>query len=137
MEHESFRAGVHRAVPVTRLRGVNVGVVRPVVACLIGEARAAADGDGRRVLFDANRRPMDLHGKANGAIIETCFDHDKGTLSFGINGGPLQRALDGFPVGAAMRPHAFLPGSGHRVSFTCPYVQHALPAGRLTDMVLP
>ena len=95
------------------------------------------DGSLKQVLFDAEGKPGHLRGKANGAIIETCLDHDKGTLSFGINGGPLQRALGGFPVGAAMRPHAFLPGSGHRVSFTCPYVQHALPAGRLTDMVLP
>ena len=67
------------------------------------------DGDEKRVLFDADGKPINLRERANGAIIEVCLDHDKGTLLFGINGGPLQRALGGFPVGAAMRPCAFLP----------------------------
>ena len=55
------------------------------------------DCQGKPVLFNAEGQPDIMYGRANGAIIETCFDHDKGTLSFGINGGPLQRALDGFP----------------------------------------
>ena len=64
-----------------------------------------------------------MHRRANGAIIEVCLDHDKGALSFGINGGPLQRALGGFPRGAAMRPYARL-FYDDAVRFARPYIQH-------------
>ena len=55
-------------------------------------------------------------------MIEVYLDHDTGTLSFGINGGPLQRVLDGFPRGAAMRPFARL-YYGDAVRFARPYIQ--------------
>ena len=54
-----------------------------------------------------------------------CFDHDAGTLSFGINGGPLQHALKGFPADAAMRPYAWLLSEHDRVRFVRPFIQHA------------
>jgi len=86
------------------------------------------DGNGKQVLFNAERnRPDNLRGRATGALVEVCLDHDKGTLSFGINGGPLQRALDGFPVGAAMRPFAKLPIEGDWVRFARPYIYHKAP----------
>ena len=82
-------------------------------------------GNSKQVLFDAEGEPDCLHlGRATGAIIEVCLDHDKGTLSFSINGGPLQRALDGFPAGAAMRPCAKLVCKDDAVRFARPYIQH-------------
>ena len=66
-------------------------------------ASQKGDGADKKVLFN----PDDLEGRAKGAIIEVCLDHDKGTLSLGINGGPLQHVLSGFPRGAAMRPFAY------------------------------
>ena len=65
-----------------------------------------------------------MHRRANGAIIEVCLDHDKGALSFGIKGGSLQRALDGFPAGAAMRPFASLVRENDAVRFARPYIHH-------------
>ena len=72
----------------------------------------------------AEGKPDSLRGRARGAIVEVCLDHDTGTLSFGINGGPLQRALGGFPAGAAMRPFAWLPFPDDAVRFARPYIQH-------------
>ena len=69
-------------------------------------------------------KPDSLCRRADGATIEVCLDHDKGTLWFGINGGPLQRALDGFPAGAAMRPFARLYHKHDAVRFARPYIQH-------------
>ena len=85
------------------------------------------DGHDKQVLFDAEGKPDKLRGRANGATIEVCLDHDAGTLSFGINGGPLQHALDGFPAGAAMRPFAKLPIEGDWVRFARPYIYHKAP----------
>ena len=82
------------------------------------------DGDYKQVLLSEEGKPDHLYGRANGAIIEVCLDHAKGALSFGINGGPLQRALGGFPVGAAMRPFAWLPCKNDAVRFARPYIQH-------------
>ena len=82
------------------------------------------DGDYKRVLFDAEGKPDELQGRANGATIEVCLDHKTGTLSFGINGGPLQRALDGFPAAAAMRPFAYAVNQGDMLRFARPYIQH-------------
>ena len=82
------------------------------------------DGNEKQVLFDAEGKPDNLKKRASDAIIEVCLDHDKGTLSFGINGGPLQRALAGFPAGAAMRPYAILPSHDEAVRFARPYIQH-------------
>ena len=99
------------------------------------EGRAAArrasfpDGDRKQVLVDAEGKPDDLDGRAKGAIIEVCLDHDAGTLAFGINGGPLQHALKGFPAGAAMRPFAELPRKSRkddRVRFARPYILHMI-----------
>ena len=85
------------------------------------------DGQCKQVLFDAEGKPDNrfLFRRAIGAIIEICLDHDAGTLSLGVNGGPMQRALAGFPVGAAMRPYAWLPFYRDAVRYVRPYIQHS------------
>ena len=83
------------------------------------------DGHWKQVLFDSEGKPERLYKRANGAIIEICLDHDAGTLSLGVNGGPMQRALAGFPVGAAMRPYAWLPFYRDAVRYVRPYIQHS------------
>lgn len=67
------------------------------------------DGHGEQVMKDEAGQPADLVGRAVGAIIEVLVDHDEGTLSFQVNGGPLLVALKGeskFPRHAALRPFA-------------------------------
>ena len=67
-----------------------------------------------------------LFGRAIGAVIEVLVDHDEGTLSYRVNGGPLLEALKGetkFPKGAALRPFVACPvHSGDRVRLVTPYL---------------
>ena len=81
----------------------------------------APDGLGpednqKQVMKDAAGRPANLNGKAKGAVITVCIDHDAGTLGFRVNGGPLLEALKGFPVGAALRPWVYC-AFEHALSF--------------------
>ena len=85
------------------------------------------DGHYKQVLVDAAGKPDNLFCRADGAIVEVCLDHDAGTLSFGINGGPLQHALKGFPAGAAMRPFSVLWRAVDKVRFARPYIVHESP----------
>ena len=48
---------------------------------------------------------------------------DAGTLSFRVNGSPVLEALTGFPVGAALRPHAFGSRPGDRVCLVRGYLE--------------
>ena len=47
------------------------------------------DGDETQVMKDAAGQPTNLTGSAIGAEIEVIVDHDEGTRSFRVNGGPL------------------------------------------------
>ena len=67
------------------------------------------DRNGTHVLKDADGNPTNLCGKAEGAVIEVCVDHDGGSLSFRVDRGPLHPAvLSGFPPAASLRPWARL-----------------------------
>ena len=57
---------------------------------------------------DTNRHLADLEGRAQGALVEVTVDHDAGTLSYCINGGPRFETLRGFPPAAALRLWAML-----------------------------
>ena len=81
------------------------------------------DGDMKQVIVDADGKPYGLLGRAKGATIEVCLDHDAGALSFGINGGPLQHALKGFPAGAPLRPFSRLLYPYERLRFGRPFIQ--------------
>lgn len=83
------------------------------------------DGDLTQVLKDASGEPADLRGRATGREIEVVVNHDEGTLSFAIDGGPGMLALSGvarFPEGAELRPWALLLQPQDRVSFVRPYM---------------
>ena len=75
------------------------------------------DGDERLILTDCAGNPTNLKQKANGALIAVVVDHDRGTLSFRINDGPVLEALTGFPAGAQLRPWAWCVGVDAGVSF--------------------
>ena len=86
------------------------------------------NGDCTRVVKDEAGLPTDLCYRAIGAVIEVIFDHDKGTLSFHVNDGPLLDALKGkttrckFPKGAALRPFACCPLVGDRLRLVTPFL---------------
>ena len=51
------------------------------------------------------------------ATIDVVIDHDEGTLSFGVNGGPATSCLvQGLPAGAALKPIVSLYDKGDRVA---------------------
>ena len=58
----------------------------------------------------------------DGSIIEVRFDHDAGTLSFGVNGEPPRHALGGFPKAVAMRPWVELGFPARQLSLVRPYL---------------
>ena len=80
------------------------------------------DGHLKHVLVDElTGEPTTLEGRANGAIIEVTVDHDEGTLSFRLNGGPevcltptarralretVERARARTVLSPALRPHS-------------------------------
>ena len=78
------------------------------------------NGNYEQIMKDPTGRPADLRGGATGATIEVRVDHDAGTLSYRINGGPGLTALPPpggtghakrleprvFARGAALRPYA-------------------------------
>ena len=77
------------------------------------------NGNYKQVIKDMDGRPASLRGKATGALVEVLVDHDAGTLTYRINGGPCLVALPPqdeaatttkssqvFPQGAALRPYA-------------------------------
>ena len=73
----------------------------------------------KQVIFTADGQHTGLAGRANGAVIEVLVDHDEGVLRFAIDGGPpLQHVLEGFPLGAALRPYAYLYWGADQVSFS-------------------
>ena len=78
------------------------------------------DGHRTQVMKDEAGQSNGLRGKATGAVISVCIDHDAGTLGFRVNGGPLLEALKGFPVGAALRPWVCCLDK-HQLSFAPPY----------------
>jgi hypothetical protein len=81
------------------------------------------DGHRKRLMWDDSGQPTNLRGRAEGAVIEVIVDHDTGTLSFRINGGPPILALSGFPRGAALRAWVSLfAEEPDRVSLVRPYL---------------
>ena len=80
------------------------------------------DGDLTQVLKDSGGEPTDLRGKATGREVEVLVNHDEGTLSYRIDGGPEMLALSGFPEAAELRPWARLLQPHDRVSFVRPYM---------------
>lgn len=58
------------------------------------------DGHLKNVLIDEESgEPTNLEGRARGCVIEVTLDHEEGTLSFRLNGGPDGPKICGFPVG--------------------------------------
>ena len=57
-----------------------------------------------------------VHGPAIGTRVGVYVDHDRGELSFGINGMASTRLFAGFPSGAAFRLCALLWGKDDRLS---------------------
>ena len=94
------------------------------------------NGNYKQVMKDEAGRRASLRGGANGAVVEVLVDHDAGSLSYRVNGGPGLEALplrDGdrghgreaacaFPKGAALRPYASCYYPGDRLSFVAAFV---------------
>ena len=58
------------------------------------------DGHLQSVLVgEDGETPVRLEGSAIGAVVEVIVDHEEGTLSFKLNGGPEGPRIRGFPVG--------------------------------------
>ena len=54
----------------------------------------------KQVLVDEESGlPTNLEGRARGSIVEVTLDHEEGSLSFRLNGGPEGYKISGFPVG--------------------------------------
>ena len=73
------------------------------------------DGNRTQVMVREDGVASDLRGRARGAVIETLFDTISRTLSFRINGGPVLKALSGFPPDAQLRMFSFLFDQGDRL----------------------
>ena len=60
------------------------------------------NGHAKRMLVDAESggEAASLKGRAQGSVLEVAYDHDGGTLSFRLNGGPRGAILAGFPKAA-------------------------------------
>ena len=104
-------------------------------------------GDQAQVMVDEAGQPVNLKGRATGAVIEVVVDHSDGSLAFGVNGAPPRRVPNGWPPGynpdsedeeeqpeppaklpfkfpqhAPIRPWAFLMKDNDRVSFVQKYL---------------
>ena len=64
------------------------------------------NGHLTHVLYDPSGAKTNLHGRATvGCTIVVMYDADEGALAYSLGeGGPVLRALGGFPKGEAMRP---------------------------------
>ena len=99
------------------------------------------NGNYMQVIQDAEGRPGNLRGKATGALIEVLVDHEIGTLSFRIDGGPrfvalspqdedapeMNRGSGVFPPGAALRPYASCYYPGDSLRFESPWAYCTTP----------
>mmetsp|Transcript_31194 Transcript_31194/g.103239 ORF Transcript_31194/g.103239 Transcript_31194/m.103239 type:complete len:270 (+) Transcript_31194:41-850(+) len=81
-----------------------------------GWPRLAPQCDATSVLVDEDGQATSLEGRAAGAVLEFCVDHDTHTLSIGLNGGPLHEAIVGFPPNVALRPYVRFDQRNDRVS---------------------
>lgn len=66
-----------------------------------------APADRVAQILSENSERADI-GSSTGCVVEVLVDHDGGTLSFRVDGGPPVKAQDGFERGAPLRPYASL-----------------------------
>lgn len=59
------------------------------------------DGHLRQMLTNAQGEHVRLEGRACGCVIQVHFDHDAGSISFSLDGGPPGPRLSGFPKGTS------------------------------------
>ena len=97
--------GASVVLALSRDAGMPLGLAIPLAVVIMF---GLGFGIERVALRRLAGRPTDLHGRANGAVIEVLLDHDEGTLGFRINDEPPVEvpAKNGtpfrFPKGAAL-----------------------------------